>query len=707
MPAPLPRPRRPRAHPHPRSLLVGPLLALLVLSPLAACGPSAQGGPRSPSPEAAVGSAGVPGVTAQRPPARPIPYPIEVPNAFEAAIERGTRTATGEPGPGYWQQWADYVITARLDTDARRLHGRAEIVYRNNSPDVLAELHVDLHQNLHAPGVVRFEPAEVTGGVDVRRVAVDGREAATPGGRSGAVGATGAGSVAQPRYAIAGTRMVIVPPSPVQPGASVRLELDWSFAIPQAGAGARMGWHRDDLFFLAYWYPQMTAYDDVVGWHPDPFIAMTEFHSHFASYDVTLDVPAQWIVQGTGRSLSWEENLAPEVLERLRRAQSSDTVVTIVGPADFGRATRPGTDGRLQWRFQADTARDMAFSATRASRWDAARTPVGDRTGDGATDHTVVHSFWRETAPLWREMTRYQQHAIAFLSDYTGLPYPWPHMTAVEGGGIIGGGMEFPMMTLIGDYNTRGDTALYAVTAHELAHMWIPMIVSSDERRYSWLDEGHTTFHTAEAVADFFPGADFHALYRAQYLAQAGTDGEVEILRRSAYMPPGAFFVSQYRKPSSVLVALRALIGEEAFAAAHQEFIRRWSYRIPYPWDFFRTVEDVSGHDLWWFWRAWYAETWVLDQAIAAVEPVPAGEAGAGGTRIVVEDRGQVPMPVRLTVTRADGSVARLEIPVDAWLPGARLARVTMGPGAAVTRVEIDAERVFPDVDRSNNVWPR
>lgn len=135
--------------------------------------------------------------------------------------------------------------------------------------------------------------------------------------------------------------------------------------------------------------------------------------------------------------------------------------------------------------------------------------------------------------------------------------------------------------------------------------------------------------------------------------------------------------------------------------AAHREFIRRWTYRIPYPWDFFATVEDVSGQDLWWFWRSWYFETWVLDQSIAAVEP------GPDGTRIVVEDRGQVPMPVHLTVTRADGTSTRIDIPVDAWLRGARHARVMVPPGPEVTRVEIDAARAFPDADRSNNVWPR
>jgi hypothetical protein len=656
---------------------------------LTACATSAPAAPAAtPAPGDNPGHGTTPAAAIAVPPERPIPHPIVPDEGYAAAVALGTRTATGEPGPAYWQQWADYRLTAWLDPDARRLDGAAVITYRNNSPDVLPQLHLDLHQNLHAPGVVRLEPAEVTGGVEIRRVAVAGLELAP---------ATGAGR----GYRVLGTRLIVVPPAPVRPGTAVELEIDWSFTIPRAGAGARMGWHGENLFFVAYWYPQMTVYDDVVGWHPDPFTANTEFHSHFGSYDVAIDVPAGWVVQGTGRLVNQDQVLAPATLERLRAAETSDTVFTIVGPADFGRATTAGQDGRLTWRFQADTVRDMAFSATLESRWDAARTPVGDRTGDGQVDHTVVHSFWRETAPRWSQVTRYQQHAIRFLSHYAGIPYPWPHMTAVEGGGIIGGGMEFPMMTLIGDYNLRGDSALYSVTAHELAHMWVPMIVSSDERRYSWLDEGHTTFHTAEAYRDFFPGADQHESNRRQYLALAGTDLEVRMMRWSAYVPRVAFTVAKYRKPATVLVALRGLLGEETFEAAHQEFLRRWAYRIPYPWDFFRTVEDVSGQDLWWFWRTWYQETWALDQAVAGVEP------GPDGTRIVIEDRGQAPMPARLTITREDGSTEMLEIPVDAWLTGATTAEAVAPPGSPVTRVEIDAARVFPDVNRGNNVWAR
>jgi hypothetical protein len=613
-------------------------------------------------------------------------YPVQPPREYLQAVQRGTRTTTGRPGAAYWQNRASYRLTATLHPAEHRLDGSAEIVYQNNSPAALENLHLDLTQNFHAPGAVRFEEAEVTGGVELRRVTVNGQVLTTEG--SG------------PRYGVFGTRLVILPPRPVGPGESITLGVDWALPIPQAGAGQRMG-YGDDLFFLAYWYPHMTVYDDVVGWHPDPFVGTTEFYHGFAHYELTVDAPAGWVVMGTGQLLNPDETLAPAVLQRYRAAAASDTVVHILRAPDFAHATRAGTNGRLQWRFVADSVRDVAFSATRRSNWDGMRTPVGDLTGDGMTNHAAIHSFWRESAPLWSEVARYSAHAISFLSRFLDMPYPWPHMTAVEAGEIIGGGMEFPMITLMGDYNQRGDSALYYVTAHELAHMWFPMIISSDERRYTWLDEGKATFNENMARMDFFPGRNHHLDDMMTYLQIAGTDEEGEIMRRSAYHYGATpYVVASYMKPATVLLALQGVLGEDVFMRAYREYAQRWRYRHPYPWDLWHTFADVSGRDLDWFWRSWYHETWTLDHALASVTR------DGASTTIVVADLGRVPMPVHLTITYGDGRTERRTVPVDHWLAGNRQATVTVA-SADVVRVEIDAAQQFPDVNRQNNVWRR
>jgi hypothetical protein len=565
------------------------------------------------------------------------------------------------------------------------------LIYHNRSPNPLPVVFVQLLQNLHVQGGVRNEPQEITGGVVLDRVAA--------GGRILGSGTINLGSA----YEVFGTTAAIRPPAPVPPGGRLALEVDWHFTVPHSSAG-RMGSSGDSVFHIAYWYPQMAVYDDVVGWQVDQYMGGSEFYSGFGRYDLTVEVPDGWVVTGTGRLTNAAEVLADPVLRRLEASERSDTVVHVLGPDDLGpgRATKPAPDGWHRWRFVADTARDAAFSAVRYSRWDAARTPVGDRDGDGQRDYTRVDAFWRDSARSWRNAWRYAQHAIDFLSRYTALPYPWPHASAVEGGGIIGGGMEFPMMTLIGDYHDRTDSALYFVVAHELAHMWVPMMVGTDERRYAWMDEGTTTFNENQARREFFPSVDHEKDDREAYLAAARAGLEGEIMRWSDFHYPGpAYGVASYPKPSTLLTTLRELLGPDEFTRAFHEYLRRWRYRHPKPWDFFNTFNDVTGKDLDWFWRTWYYETWTLDHAVDSVI------VGANGTTIVIRDRGQAPMPARVTIRRADGTTEQREVPVETWLGGAVRAEIVVTRGADVTEVVIDEQGVFPDVDRTNNRWTR
>jgi aminopeptidase N len=273
-------------------------------------------------------------------------------------------------------------------------------------------------------------------------------------------------------------------------------------------------------------------------------------------------------------------------------------------------------------------------------------------------------------------------------------------MSAVEGAEIIGGGMEFPMMTVMGDYNRRGGDALYAVTAHELAHMWIPMILSTNERRYSWFDEGTTTFNESAAHEDYREGVEYHKRDQQGYLRITMTDFEGEMMRWSNYHYNSyAFGIASYSKPATVLVALREVLGEETFYEAYHEFFDRWEYKHPYPWDLFNTFEDVAGRDLDWFWRSWYYETWTLDQGIQSVE------SEGNMTTIKVHDYGNIPMPVPLEIQLENGETITRKISVERWLNGHRDATVTVETDSPVTRVEIDTSGNYPDTDRTNNVW--
>ncbi|MDZ7771233.1 MAG: M1 family metallopeptidase [Balneolaceae bacterium] len=637
--------------------------------------------------------------TAVYPPDRPVPNPIngEVPPAFHRAVEQGTRTHSGEPGPRYWSQRSDYEIDVQLHPGSRTLAGTTTITYHNNSPDTLGVLALELAQNVHAEGVIRNESAEVTGGMTIDSVSVEGQAADRNGLYYQAL------RNGESVYSIDGTLMTLRPRSPVLPGTTVEMHLTWRMEIPQSGAGGRMGFSQDNLFFLAYWYPKMRVYDDVIGWFTDPFRINAEFYHDFGSYRVNITAPPQWIVAATGTLANPRQVLQPRIHSRLQRAHSSDSVMEVVGREDFGNVTVTPADSAVTWTFHADSVRDFAFSATRDSRWDATRAPLGDRDGDGQTDYTAINTFYRSSAPLWENSARFSRHSIDYLSRFTGLPYPWEHMTAVEGGGIIGGGMEFPMMTVIGSYNGQPASSLYAVIAHEVAHMWVPMTVSTNERRYSWLDEGTTTFNEDNAKTEYYPDTDWKLGTYHSYLTIAGTGDEGPIMRWSDFHYLGAAYgVASYPKPASMLFTLRNMLGEETFNEAYRTFLQRWKYKHPYPWDLFNTFEDVTGRDLDWFWRSWFYETWVLDQAVSAVSTLEDGTTG-----ITIEDHGRVPMPATVRITFAGGATETHAIPVEHWLEDNVRYRFTVTRNREVVSVEIDPERLYPDANRANNRWER
>ena len=632
----------------------------------------------------------------QRQPVVPAPAPRPAPTrsaafdlpadpAFERAVQRDTRTRTGVPGPNYWQQWASYTLAARLDPRTKRLHGSGRVRYHNRSPDTLGTVALHLYQNLHNAQSPRNEEVPLTGGVTLSRLAAQGTPLTAGEGM-------GAG------YVVNGTIATVRLPRPLVPGDSAELEMEWSFEVPPDGA-PRMG-QDGEIWWLAYWYPQVAVYDDVSGWQADPYLGNAEFYMGYGDYDVSLTMPAGWLVTATGELQNPTETLTPRTRERLAQARRSRDVVHVVGEGERGKGaiTAPGKP-TLTWRFAARNVRDFTFGTSDRWLWDAALALAGDANGDGAPDTTLVQSFWRpeRKAYAWHKSARYAQHSIEFLSRFL-WPYPYPHMTAVDGL-VSCSGMEYPMLTCIG--GRRDTLSLYSVTVHEIAHMWFPMMVGSDEKRHAWQDEGLTRFNQAQAMREFFDGYDLEMRVRDSYLDFARTGDEVELMRHGDRYPQGtpAYGIASYQKMATNLVSLRAILGDTTFMRAYREYGRRWRNRHPQPQDLFNSFEDVSGRDLDWFWRTWFHETWTLDLAIGAV-------AREGNElAVTIEKRGPAPMPVLLAITRTSGSVERLTVPVDVWLTGAQQHMVRVRDAATVAKLEIDPEQRFPDSVRGNGSW--
>jgi len=623
---------------------------------------------------------------------RPIPGPVYETPDFSRAVARGTRTRTGLPGPRYWVQHARYRIDARLDVAASRLIGREQVTYLNHSPDTLRQLAVHLRQNVFAPGSARREPVPITGGVTLARVAAGGRVLSSA--RDG-VG-----------YTVDGAVMWIRLPSPLLPGDSVSLEFSWSFTPPPSPSDGREG-HEGHVWFLGYWYPQIAVYDDVHGWVADPYLNGAEFYMDPADYDVRITVPHGWVVGGTGTLRNAAQVLSARTLARLAGARRSADVVHVLTENDWSTGRAFARGGRTAtWHFTAANVRDFAWGTSDRYVWDATRAIVGDSAG-AARDTVMINSFFRLSAPAaaWRVGgARFTRDAIEQMSAYL-WPYPYPQMTSMEGV-LTSGGMEYPMVTVMQPW---ADTlSLAGDLMHETGHMWFPMQVGSNETRHPWMDEGFTQFDVAQGMRAVYGQKraggrpnDSEEGQRELYLAEARNGHDASLMRFGDRFPLDLYFITYYDKTAQVLASLRAILGEETFHRAFREYGRRWVGRHPYPYDFFNTMSSLSGRDLSWFWTTWLYQAWPLDQAVASVTTV--GDSVA----VTIEDRGLAPMPVLLAVTRADGSVQRIDAPVDVWLRGARRYVVRVAAAPEVVRVEIDPDGLFPDMARGNQVWKR
>ena len=597
------------------------------------------------------------------------------------------RSGSGRPGPKYWQQRVDYRISAELDPAKNELRGHETIHYVNHSPDTLPYLWLFVEQNLCEPsGVTNIlnQPPLVFLGSSFD-FSCQGFNSAP---RLESLTINGA-QVKRTRF---GTTLRVDLATALAPGASVDLVADWHFNVP-AQAGGRMG-HDGPLYEMAQWYPRMAVYDDVRGWNHEPYIGAGEFYLEYGDFDVTLAVPVEDIVAATGELQNPEATLTATQRQRLSLARRSDTVIAIISATEAGdvsktrpAARRAGHPTEIEWHFTAHNVRDFAFAAAPGIRWDAS-----------GYKGVLVDALYRPKADKWPEAGKMQHDAMRYFSDqwYT---YPYSHATTVEGPIE---GMEYPMLTFVPNSPSREDQE-WAVM-HELGHQWFPMIVGSNERLYPWMDEGFNTFIDLGNAATYFKGTpygDSIEVHPLHLYAEHATPGNEQPLISKPVEVRDLFWTG-YQKPALMMQLLRyEVLGKDRFDAAFREYIRTWAFKHPTPSDFFRLMRDQSGMELDWFWRDWVFTTARLDQAVDSVSRV-----GDGTSRVFLSNRGSMMMPVELSITLDDGTTSVVKLPVEMWnLGDAFVYRV---PGQkAVRAAAVDARRALPDIERSNNRWPR
>ena len=545
------------------------------------------------------------------------------------------RTASGAPGHAYWQQRADYTIRATLDEAKREIAGSGTITYHNQSPDTLGYLWVQLDQNIYKPDsdarrmttapsrqawaktagedTMKFEGlrgilarGDFQGGFNIRRL----------------TGADG-----QPlKYVINRTMMRIDLPQPLKPGQDFAFQIDWDYRInEQKVLGGRAGYEvfddKNALFEVAQWFPRMAAYYDAAGWQHKQFLGSGEFTLEFGDYDVQLTVPADHIVAATGALQNPQEVLSSAQRERLDQARGSDKPVVIVTQKEAEAAEKSVSRAQKTWHFKAANVRDFAWASSRKFIWDA----QGYK--KGGSDVMAMSYYPKEGNPLWEKYsTQAIVHTIEQYNKYS-IDYPYP--TAISVNGPVGG-MEYPMISFNGPrpvkdkktgeltYSKRTKYGLIGVIIHEVGHNYYPMIINSDERQWTWMDEGLNTFVqylAQQAWEENYPASRGEPREIVDYMRSRD---QVPIMTNSESLLQ--FGNNAYAKPAAGLNILReTILGRELFDYAFKEYAQRWKFKRPTPADFFRTMEDASGTDLDWFWRGWFYTTDPVDISIDGI----------------------------------------------------------------------------------------
>ena len=602
------------------------------------------------------------------------------------------RSGSGAPGPRYWQQRADYDLRATLDTATKSLRGELTLRYTNNSPDTLHFIWVQVEQNAFRanslnsfvfPAESRFGARNFEGGdvIDRFEQVIGAPARGNAGGRHEAL-----------RTRTEGTIMKVDLAEPLAPGRMGTFDVAWHFAIPEHGAD-RMG--RDGpLYELAQWYPRMNVYDDVRGWNTEPYLGQGEFYLEYGTYTLQVTVPAGYIVAATGTLENPREVLTATEIARLAQAAKSDSVVRIITAAELqSGAARPRKTGTATWRFAANDVRDVVFAASPDYQWDAS-----------SWKGILANAYYRPSAvDTWKDAADMARMSILEYST-RWFQYPYPQISAVEG---PISGMEYPMLAMENKSADKYD--LYNVITHEIGHMWFPMIVGSNERMHMWQDEGFNTFINTFSEARRYPEKG-DQMQRAAgergYVEQAmkmNVDQPIEI--NPDRINPQLLGLAAYVKPSVGLQLLRQeILGPAAFDDAFQTYIRRWAYRHPTPTDFFRTMEDVSGKRLDWFFREWFLENPHFDQAIDSVVTEQHGDSAL--VAVLYGNRARGVLPIRVRFTFSDGTTEDFDYPAEVWSTNTtHYVREYAFAGKKVRKIELDPEHRLVDLDRSNNVW--
>jgi len=606
------------------------------------------------------------------------------------------RSASGEPGPKYWQNRADYNINCTLDTIKHVVAGDVEIFYTNNSPDNLKFLWLQLDQNIYkkeSRGSAtttetggRWANGDFTNGDVIKSLAVDYNGKTYPA-----------------RFLVTDTRMQVWLQEPLKStGGKIKLSIKFEFQVPEYGTDrmGRMNTKNGWVYEIAQWFPRLCVYDDLQGWNVLPYLGAGEFYLEYGDIEFSVNAPSDIIVVGSGELLNPQECFTADEFKKYNLAKSSDKTLVIRSEKDITDKNIKRKNGNITWKFKIQNARDAAWGASRAFILDAAKINLPGGKKSMAISAYPAESTKDKKGNDWRRSTEMVKSSI---EHYSNKWFEYPYSAAVNVAGIVGG-MEYPGIVFC-SYSSVG-SGLWGVTDHEFGHTWFPMIVGSNERKYAWMDEGFNTFINDLSTEAFNKGEFAEksflenptAPFLVKYTFGDHMDGLYNIPEVIQQENLGT---SAYNKPSQMLHALRDIVlTPERFDAAFKEYINRWAFKHPTPWDFFHTIENVAGEDLSWFWRAWVLNNWKLDQSVKSIKYIK--NIPENGAMITLENLEKMPMPVIVLVKESNGKEHRFDLPVEIWQRGSEWS-FGVPTTSEIKEVVLDPDKKLPDWNRENN----
>jgi hypothetical protein len=604
---------------------------------------------------------------------------LYVPRNIVKAYEKGTRSYDGKPGLNYWTNHADYKIQAEVFPKERIVKGTEQIKYYNESPDTLRRIVLRLYQDIMKKGNQRDErisPADLTDGVTIDTLIINGVGIKTKGSRE--VNRTA-------------TNLIIGNlPNIILPKTSVAIEAKWSVIIPKESR-IRMGAYSDSTLYVAYWYPQVSVYDDIDGWDTQEYGGAVEFYNDKNNFDYEITVPNKFLVWGTGVYQNLQDVVKPDIYSRYKEAQESDGVLRIVREEDLINGATVNKEKNI-WKIKAEGVPDVSFAVSSGYVWDGISAEV-----DANGRRVFTDAVFPIKSKGWEEVAPYAKQSVENLSKvWPGVPFPYPKITTFNGETMGGGGMEIPMMTNNGMGYTPASQA--GVTFHEIAHTYFPFYMGINERKYAWMDEGWATFFTSALLPNIVSKANEfsgNVLNVGRYM---GKEFDTPMVLPSIATRGQLLSFNSYTKASISYFVLQDILGDELFKKALHEYINRWNGKHPIPWDYFFTFNDVAKEDLSWFWKPWYFEQGFPDLAIKSAK------IKGNDIDVVVEKIGTVPVPANLIVTYPDGSTEVFKKSASVWRSGNKEVKINFKVKKAIKKIEID-EWTVPDADEKNNVY--